>query len=124
MPKPSRGGQRTRWQMQYQQAATQDEDEDEIVVTTQEDTEDTPRQQDIIEQEEQATAYDDIDWDNREFPELTQAEYDQIYRDNHDSYTKNGNITNAKKMYESAADKGNGFSRSQDMNYRQPRFAA
>lgn len=123
MPKPSRGGQRTRWATAYAQqqppqtATPQPDDEEEIIDVQPQEVEDAPKPEDIVE-EEAKLSYDDIDWDNKKFPNLSQSEYDQIYQDNRDSYYKNGNIINAKKMYESRADTGNGYSYSQNMNHQ------
>lgn len=135
MPKPQRGGQRTQWATAYArqpqpQAQSQptstlaQDDEDELdSVTVQQiedaDVSDAPKPQDIVDDEAKLN-HDDVDWDNKQFPQLSQKEYDQIYQNNHDSYYKNGNIMNAKKMYESPNPKPNtgGFSYSQDMNHR------
>lgn len=63
-----------------------------------------------------AADYDSIDWDNMQFPELTQREYDDIYSQNRDRYS--GNVKMAKKMYEADADANNtGKSYSQNMNH-------
>ena len=127
MPKPSRGGQRTRWANAYAQnqptqpPQDEDEDEDGIVVTksADEDAEDAPKPQEIIE-DEAKLKYEDVDWDNKQFPQLSSSEYTQVYRDNQASYNKNGNIVNAKKMYESPNAKPGtgGYSYSQDLNHR------
>ena len=128
--KPSKtGGQRQQWATAYarkQQQATpqpqnqppQDEDEEELAVDVTEDqVADAPKPQDIVDDEAKLN-HDDVDWDNKSFPYLTDAEYAQIYQDNKDSYYKNGNIINAKKMYESPNAKTNGYSYSQDMNHK------
>ena len=129
MPKPNRGGQRTQWARAYARMpqqnqqnqppqATQDDEDTDVIVQPQ-DVQDAPKPQDVIDDEAKLN-HDDIDWDSKSFPYLSQKEYDQIYQDNHDSYYKNGNIMNAKKMYESANAKPNtgGYSYSQDLNHR------
>ncbi len=134
MPKPSRGGQRgILFQRSSpippppaQQPPQPALDEEEDVVAEEETKSPTPQQDQDEDQQQPAVNHDDIDWDNTQFPELTKSEYDQVYQDNRDSYKKNGNIVNAKKMYESANAKptrdtvGNqpNKSYSQDMNHR------
>ena len=128
MPKPARGGQRQRWtqmppplqpQPQPQQQDEDEEDDEPPFDITPDDVKGAPTQDDLVDQEAQLD-HDDIDWDSRQFPYLTQQECTQIYQDNHDSYYHNGNIINAKKMYESQSVKPNtqGYSYSQDMNHR------
>ena len=130
--KPSnRGGQRVRYVTQLnsppappQQPPPPPDEEEENTMAV--EVEDTSTQQ----QEDEAPGtiqidHDDVDW-NKQFGYLSDQEYDDVYQDNRDSYYKNGNIVNAKKMYESASAKpttdtvGNtpGQSYSQDMNYR------
>lgn len=135
MPKPARGGQRTQWATAYarqpQPAPPPAQDDDDDIANMfgyadeEEETvdvksaEDAPDPKDIVDDEAKLN-HDDVDWDNKNFPYLTRAEYDQVYQDNRDSYYKNGNIMNAKKMYESPNAKPNtgGYSYSQDMNHR------
>lgn len=131
MPKPQRGGQRTQWatayanQPQSQPSPPQDDDDDTVLSSADiddiesVDVQDAPKPDDIVADEAKKN-HDDIDWDSKNFPYLSQQEYDSVYQDNKDSYTKNGNITNAKKMYESPNAKPNtgGFSYSQDLNHR------
>lgn len=126
MPKPKRGGQRgaTMWQGIVPPPQVADEDEEKLEEEEEQATPAPPPQQE--EEEQSAVNHDDIDWDNKDFRELTSQEYDQVYQDNRDSYKKNGNIVNAKKMYESTQAKptsatvGNqpNKSYSQDMNHR------
>ena len=44
------------------------------------DVSDAPKPQDIID-DEAKLEHDDVDWDNKQFPQLSQKEYDQIYQD-------------------------------------------
>lgn len=64
-----------------------------------------------------AADYDSINWDNLQFRELTQQEYDDIYKNNRDRYT--GNVKMAKKMYEADVTvPGTTQSYSQNMNHQ------
>lgn len=95
---------------------TATDDEEDVIIN----------QQNEDEVAEDEVDHDEIDWDGKQFPQLTDQQYDKIYSDNRDSYKNNGNIINAKQMYQTQNAKspqmtvGNAYNKSwsQDLNHR------
>lgn len=110
-------------QQQTNQSTQADEDEEDIVIDVNDtnDTNDNTKKDDT-----KKINHDDIDWDNESFPVIDDTEYAQIYSDNRASYKTNGNIRDAKKMYEMKQPKPtsdtlnntSNVSWSQDLNHR------